>query len=268
MKNHFIIPYYGNKREEAEKLYNLINLDNINIIVEPFCGSCAISYYISVLHPKKYKYILNDYNKLLIDLLNIMKDDNKMIEFENKYNNYIDELNKIKIEKERKELYLKLINTNDVYSYFISNKIYNIHPRLFCNDKDKNGNLIDYKKFYFKDYPIYNFFKNEDIELNNLEGITIYNKYKTNKNALIFIDPPYISLNNSFYNSGGLTGNLNIYEYLANNKIDKEKAKIYLILENNWIIRLIFIKYIKEENDKIYQTTKKNYKHLTISNIK
>jgi hypothetical protein len=39
-------------------------------------------------------------------------------------------------------------------------------------------------------------------------------------------------------------------------------------MKNHWIIRLIFKKYIKQENDKIYQTTKKKYKHITISNIK
>ena len=69
MKNHFIIPYFGNKRMEVENLYNVIKdkLDEVDIIIEPFCGSSAMSYYISTQHPKKIKYILNDNNKKLIE---------------------------------------------------------------------------------------------------------------------------------------------------------------------------------------------------------
>jgi site-specific DNA-adenine methylase len=44
MKNHFFYPYFGNKREEVEHIYNLSDLNNIDTIVEPFCGSCAVSY--------------------------------------------------------------------------------------------------------------------------------------------------------------------------------------------------------------------------------
>ena len=52
MKNHFYMSYSGNKREEVENIYNLIDFNNIATIVEPFCGTCAMSYYISTKHPK------------------------------------------------------------------------------------------------------------------------------------------------------------------------------------------------------------------------
>ena len=57
MKNHFYFPYVGNKREEVEYILNNLNLDNITTIIEPFCGSCALSYYISTKYPNKFKYI-------------------------------------------------------------------------------------------------------------------------------------------------------------------------------------------------------------------
>ncbi len=44
MKSIFL--YHGNKREAIETIYNNLNFDNIETIVEPFCGSCALSYYI------------------------------------------------------------------------------------------------------------------------------------------------------------------------------------------------------------------------------
>jgi site-specific DNA-adenine methylase len=86
---------------------------------------------------------------------------------------------------------------------------------------------------------MYNFLINEDIEIYNLDGKDIYNKYKTDKKALIFMDPPYMATNNSFYNNGDNIGNLNIYEHLYYNPIDKENAKIYLILENTWITNIL-----------------------------
>lgn len=92
MKNHFIIPYCGNKREEVEEVYKIL-LDNkllnddITTIVEPYCGTSAISLYISLQNPKKYKYILNDNCQELIELYHIMQDNDKLKEFINKVNN-------------------------------------------------------------------------------------------------------------------------------------------------------------------------------------
>ena len=58
MKNHFFFSYCGNKREEVEHIYNLLDLNNIDTIVEPFCGSCAMSYYIWTQNKdKNYKSV-------------------------------------------------------------------------------------------------------------------------------------------------------------------------------------------------------------------
>ena len=68
-QNHFIFGYAGNKRGEVEVIQNYLeqnyNFEKIKTIVEPFCGTSAYSYYLSTLYPKKFKYILNDNNKLL-----------------------------------------------------------------------------------------------------------------------------------------------------------------------------------------------------------
>jgi site-specific DNA-adenine methylase len=55
--NHFVISYAGNKRKEVEKIYENIKdkLDDIDNIIEPFCGTSALSCYISQQHPKKFK---------------------------------------------------------------------------------------------------------------------------------------------------------------------------------------------------------------------
>ena len=82
----------------------------------------------------------------------------------------------------------------------------------------------------------------------------------------MFIDPPYIFTNNSFYNNARIQGNMYIYEYMSTNDICNEKAKIYLILENIWINKLLFKKNIIETNEKTYQPSKSKTSHITISN--
>ena len=97
------------------------------------------------------------------------------------------------------------------------------------------------------------------------DAIKVYEQYKNNKKCMIIMDPPYISTTNDFY----LDHNMNIYEYLCNNNITKEKAKIYLILENIWIIKLLFQNnYILFEYDKQFQMSKKQTTHIIISNTK
>ncbi len=60
---------------------------------------------------------------------------------------------------------------------------------------------------------------------------------------------------------------INIYEYLYNNPISKEKSKIYLCLENIWIIKLLFKGYKFIEYNKKYEMTKKTTSHVLIENI-
>lgn len=46
-QNHFIFSYPGNKRNEAEEFIKQANFDGVEKIIEPFCGSAAISFYIT-----------------------------------------------------------------------------------------------------------------------------------------------------------------------------------------------------------------------------
>ena len=102
MKNHFITPYFGNKREEVVKIYSMIDMDKYDTIVEPFCGSSAISYYIWTKNKdRNIKYILNDNNKNLIELYKICMDEEKTIQFQN-------EVNELRVRTDSKEKYLEV----------------------------------------------------------------------------------------------------------------------------------------------------------------
>ena len=96
MKNHFLFPYTGNKRNEVETIYNKIKneITGIDTIVEPFCGSSAFSFYLSTLYPNKFKYILNDNDKNLIELYHIAQNPIKFNELIKDLSNILNNINK------------------------------------------------------------------------------------------------------------------------------------------------------------------------------
>jgi hypothetical protein len=254
MKNHFYYAYGGNKRTEVKEIYNNMNFDGIATIIEPYCGSSAICYYIWLNNKdKNYKYVLNDNNNYLKEMFELMQDDEKIKKFEDDYHKIIKDINK--------KHYDELIKNKDkklMYD-FLKYKIYSIRPGLFPIKEFTKGQ----KTINLKGYPIYDFYKNANIEFTNIDGIDCLNKYKDDEKNIIVMDPPYIDTCNDFY----LNQSMNIYEYLYYNKINNMKAKIYLILEQMWIINLLF-----HENNKIsyvknyYGLKKKTSTHLIIKN--
>ena len=253
MKNHFLLSYFGNKRNEVEGLYNeIINkLEVITTIIEPFCGSSAFSYYISTKHPKRFQYILNDNNKFLIQLYLIAKDETKLKKLVAVLNN--------KIKNIDREKYNLIIQEDNIIGWLIKNRIYNIHPGLFPNDEKRVLKSFD----YLFNCPIINFLRNEKIKIYNMDAIKLMEAYSNNNKCLIFLDPPYLVSCNDFYKDA----KVNIYEYLFNNKIENMKASLLLCLEKNWIIEMLFNGQIKKEYGKKYESSKKHTTHFIISNF-
>ena len=242
MKNHFLMAYSGNKRNECEDIYNEIKdkLTNIKTIIEPFCGTSAFSYYLSLKHPKQFKYILNDNNKYLIQLYVIARDEKKLEQLIKLLDAKIKDLNKDKYDKIAKE--------DDFLSWVIIHKFYAIRAGLF----PINRKIITTFN-YLKECPIIKFLRSEEIIFHNKDGVQIINHYKNNEHSFIFLDPPYLISCNDFY----ADAKVNVYEYLYENKINKMKALIVLCLESNWIIKLLFNNQVKKEYSKLYQSSKK-----------
>ena len=251
MKNHFFISYFGNKRQEVEGLYNQIKdkLDNIDTIVEPFCGTSAFSYYLSLKHPKRFKYILNDNNHHLLSLYQAGSDPEQLDALINKLTDFSKDITK--------EKYDNICKADIFENWMYKHKCFSIRPGMFpIRDKIKT----DFSGL--KDTPIIKFLRNEDVSLYNEEGVSIVELFKDNNKALIFLDPPYLMSCNSFY----YDSKLNIYEYLHNNPIEKMKAYIVLCLEDNWIIKLLFNQFIKSSHNKRYEVSGKKTSHLIITN--
>jgi len=92
----------------------------------------------------------------------------------------------------------------------------------------------------------------------------LFDKFKDDQDSVILLDPPYLQSCNSFYENA----DVNLYEYFFNNPINKVKSSLYLILEDNWIIKLLFKKFIIHKYGKTYEISKKKTSHLIISNKK
>ena len=257
-KNHFFFTYTGNKREEFKTIYPIIAKDietkQINTIIEPFCGSCAFSVMLSIEHPNKFTYILNDLDENLILLFEMCRD-------KAKWEDFVKRFNKISESITSKDDYIKALAGDDILlAWFVG--------RVICSGLYSRGKLYPYgykpKTFSFENLPIVKFLQNENIILLNTDGMDVYINHSKNSNSLLFIDPPYMLSDNSDYKYR----KTQIYEFCSLNKIEDEEAFIIFSLEKIWIVDLLFSdcrNYI--EYDKKYRRENKvKTTHVVISN--
>jgi len=101
-KNHFLYSYVENKKDEIVDIVEAINFNKIENIIEPFCGSGALSYNIWLKYGNKFKYHLNDYDENLINIYKFLK--------ENDVDYIEDKINKIKEQVQIKDDWIKKVN--------------------------------------------------------------------------------------------------------------------------------------------------------------
>lgn len=250
--SHFLVSYAGNKRNEYKYFKEYIHLDqDIKNIIEPFTGTSAISFNIWLEHKDKFNYYLNDNS---IDIYNIYK----LIK-EKEPNEILEKLNAIKNNINSKDDFLNIYKSNyDVYEYIVLKKLSSFRFGVYEQRKRKT----DYK-FTKLQLDFFQFIKSPYVHISNDDWSLPFDKFKNDKDSLMLLDPPYLSVCNDFYQCK----TLNVYEYLLYNKIETFQCQIYLILENMWINKLLF------RNNKIictygktYQTSKKITEHIIIYN--
>lgn len=248
--NHFIYCYAGNKRNEYKYFKDYIKLEGVKNIIEPFCGSSAISFNIWLENKDKYNYYLNDNSEKLYNVYKLIKEEDPEI--------ILKKINDIKNKIKNKEDYCNLYKSNyDVYEYIVLVKRSSFRFGIYKEDTKSNYKFSKLQLLFFE------FIKSPNVFISNNDWSIPFNIFKDDKESLIFLDPPYLSLCNDFYQNK----TTNIYEYLYYNNISNFKSHIYLILENIWIIKLLF----KHNNllysyDKIYEVSKKKTEHIIIYN--
>ena len=195
MKNHYYTYYFGNKRKEIKDIMPLINLDNITTIIEPFAGSAAMSYYISTQYPKRFKFILNDNDKMNYDLFNVSRDPELTQRFNENINKIIDEFNTYTDDVSRKVFYSS-IDRETLEGYIFTFKFSNKRPALYpyiTRIKQIKTN------FKLQNFPVYDFYNNEDITYKNTDGVDIIKEYNEGDDKYFLIDHPYFKTSKDGY---------------------------------------------------------------------
>jgi hypothetical protein len=271
MKNHFIISYPGNKREEVARIYAGLDLrigsdEPVEVIAEPFAGTSALSFYISTRHPGMFKYRINDVCSELCDLYRLMKDPEGLEEFQNNVNRALSFLGHLTATDNElaKATYKTIISggadLTPLESWYIAHKVYNIHHGLFPPK-------YKYKAINICGAPIVAFMRKESVEVSCGDGVAFIKECaKLGKKGLIFADPPYISQCNAFYDD---RMNLNFYEWIYNAK--SIESPLYMVLECHWILDIILGMRHGDESarfekvaewDKVYQMKKHTLTHV------
>ena len=238
---------FGNKRNELKLLLPIIEpeINDKTTFVEPFCGSCIVSFNVFKKHTN-IKTHINDIDPLRIQFYKNMIDEN------NRNNLY-------KIEKEIAEKgmdhYYSIINNkdDDYLKYVISRRIYFLRYGLFPTTKQItlktiSNNWID----YFKHSKI----TNQDYK-------DIINEYKEDENAFIYLDPPYLDS----YNTGYVGYQKGHYDeeskVIDNTKICIDlldilscKCKVLFSINENAITKHIYKDFIKETYNHRYSLGK------------
>lgn len=244
-----LIQRHGNKDNDIKFFKSYLPIDCI-MVVEPFAGSFAVSS--KCYSDIKYKVHINDTDEALFWI----------------YTNY-NEFIKTRIE------------INDISKFFFTD--YKEKINIFKNSIN-NLTVPDCVKEYLINMLIIRGsmikttkntdFKKSDIEImkkatkTNIDYIEILEMYKDDKDAFIFLDPPYMFSDNSAYSKTMRAEKMDNTDmvYIIKKYMDISKCKIMLIINDLKIIRFIFGDMVKGEYNKVYQMAKKKAVHLIITN--
>ena len=244
--SHFFYAYAGNKRNEFKLFYDELYLNTeIKNIVEPFCGSSAMSFNLWLDYGDAFDYYLNDIDPLLISIYSLFM--NESIE------EIVKKVNKIKDTITNKEDFTTFYKKKEktIYEYIISQKYYNMRPGLYNSKMHNKPYSLTKKQLLFIE-----FIKNDKVHITNHDWEKVFNNHN-NEKSLILFDPPYLDSCNEFYSD---KRTVNVYEHFYTNKIVDQPSKICFILEKIWIIDLL-LGVPTASYDKVYQLTKKKTTH-------
>jgi site-specific DNA-adenine methylase len=259
MISDFYFPYPGSKRKEYTFIRDYIPND-INIFVEPFAGTAAISRFYYFDNHKNIDYHINDIDNFLISLYTRIKNKN--------INHIFDELKKY--DGISKEDYNNIVKNRKNHNYSNDEDILN-ELMLFCICQMRAGRYPSKKYFldnrikHLKNNINNDFFEKNNVIITLKDYKNIFEQYKDNEKAFLFLDPPYNESYNGDYINSKSSCVADIYENIYNFFISC-KCKIMMVVNDSFYNRIIFKNYIKHSYNKKYEMSKKELKHLIITN--
>jgi site-specific DNA-adenine methylase len=246
----------GNKTTDIKHFKQYLPTDN-KMVIEPFGGSFAVIR--KEYADDKYKKYVNDNDQILYKIYTNF----------DKYSKLSKDFNDIATNTKNEDLIgipLKSM-LPEIEEYAKKNKIDNDLINFWKSEKTIKGIVKVIKNADHTEFI--NIMKNISFSCDDWE--TVINKFKHNKDAFIFLDPPYLYSDNSGYSKCKFTGGMDvsdiIYKVLEIFKDKKTKSKIMFIINDIKLIRWLFNDFIKGEYTKIYQVSKRKENHLIICNF-
>ena len=231
-----IIRRIGSKQNDIKHFSHLLPLE-VETVIEPFGGSFAVIKFV-YKDINKYKFHINDFDDSLYYIYTHFEEYLQAFDIINEFYNKLEGYN---YEKGIKiKAYIDELKINDIIKEYIKLNFF-IRGGIFKPLKNKNYDENE------RSILINSLFANEDY-------INIFNKYKNDEKAFIFIDPPYL-----FFNMTSMI--IDILELLKT-----AKCKVMLIINKLNILEYLFKDFIRGEYLKTYSLTKKKMKHLIITN--
>jgi site-specific DNA-adenine methylase len=251
--SHFYFAYDGNKRQETKFLED-VDFSKYDIIVEPFCGSCAVSLWLYFNKGYKDKtYVINDFDSTLMAFYEEIANEGS-----EDFYDYCDEILKRTPKITEEEYKQEISKRNDnLKSWFFWRKCYDFRlgrypSRIIGKGLSKRQTKTDE---FFKQAVLY-----------NMDGWKLIQKYKDNPKAFIFLDPPYFNSSNVNYTMKEeitRTGDGEDDYFIDGTKIfvdiaelledEKTKAKCTLIINGNAILERVYKGMIIKKYKKEYQ---------------
>ena len=218
----------GNKRNELKYLLPIIkeNINEDTIFIEPFCGSCIVSYNVFKLNTVK-EFHINDIDEMRMKFYNDITDISKREEFYKIQNDIIENGEEdyyiYEDKTELKREYISYLFEKRIGTFIFPTKIYS---------RKISDNWMEFLTIANK--------TNDDWKV-------IMEKYKDNKNAFIYLDPPYFNMCNNIYTEyDDKKIYIDLVDYLKNSK-----CKIIFTINKNIITEHIYKDYINNTLQKI-----------------
>ena len=247
----------GNKKNELKLLLPIIEpqITKDTIFVEPFCGSSIVSFNVFKKINKDIEFHIND-----LDYLRILFYKNMTIE---KERNELYILEK-EIVKNGADFYYNIVRgkDDDYLKYVISKRIHSFRHGLYpTNKKIILHEISDNWKTFFNKTAI----TNQDYKV-------IFDKYKDNENAFLYLDPPYMDSFNagySTYQNESHDANLKIKDntemyIIFLDMLKTAKCKILFSINDCALTNYLYKDYIKETYNHKYQSVNLMIENLNI----
>lgn len=221
-----ILPYPGGKRRELGKIAEVIP-ENWDTFVDVFGGSGSVIFGFMCDKSKHYHY--NDINTTLVETMQMMTDYKKAISFERNYGDTEITTDLVKSSIDNRD--------RDILNFVISQKYSFLAFATQPDVRRCKGKLIDkYKPSTFAQ-KTHGF----SLQITNNDYRQILETYRDSEDAVLYLDPPYISKDTRQY---GYSFTISDLEYIFQ-FMETSKCKVILHIDYTAYTRETFSKFYK-----------------------